>query len=144
NDPKECSEHLMLIEAAKADVAKVSKPDSVTVTEKMGIERYSHVMHLVSNVTGELTEGQDNMDVLRASFPAGNLTGVPLVHRSEIIDELEPVSRRVYGGAAGYLSYGGEMDLAIAIRTGVIQNGMLHVQAAAGIVADSDPETEWQ
>src|SRR5690625_1825727 len=144
NDPKECSEHLMLIDAAKADVAKVSKPDSVAVTETMGIERYSHVMHLVSNVTGELSAECDNMDVLRASFPAGTLTGMPRVRAMEIIDELEPVSRGVYGGAAGYLSYGGEMDLAIAIRTGVIQNGMLHVQAAAGIVADSDPETEWQ
>lgn len=144
NDPKECAEHVMLIDLARNDVGRVAKTGTVDVTDTMSIERYSHVMHLVSNVTGELKEDQSNMDVLRASFPAGTLTGAPKVRAMEIIDELEPAPRGIYGGAAGYLSYGGEMDLAIAIRTGVIQDGMLYVQAAAGIVADSDPETEWQ
>lgn len=144
NDPKECAEHTMLIDLARNDVGQIAKTGSVKVTDTMAIERYSHVMHLVSNVTGELKDGLSNIDVLRATFPAGTLTGAPKVRAMEIIDELEPVRRGVYGGAAGYLSYGGEMDLAIAIRTGVIQDGMLFVQAAAGIVADSDPETEWQ
>lgn len=143
-DPKERAEHVMLIDLARNDVGRVAKTGTVEVTDTMSIERYSHVMHLVSNVTGELKEGLSNMDVLRASFPAGTLTGAPKVRAMEIIDELEPVRRGIYGGAAGYLSYGGEMDVAIAIRTGVIQDGMLYVQAAAGIVADSDPETEWQ
>src|SRR5690606_21899764 len=120
------------------------KGGTVKVTETMSIERYSHVMHLVSNVSGTLNEGVSTLDVLRAAFPAGTLTGAPKVRAMEIIDELEPVRRGIYGGAAGYLSYSGEMDLAIAIRTGVIKNGMLYVQAAAGIVADSDPEAEWQ
>lgn len=143
-DPKERAEHVMLIDLARNDVGRVAKTGSVEVTDTMAIERYSHVMHLVSNVSGELKEGLSNMDVLRASFPAGTLTGAPKVRAMEIIDELEPVRRGLYGGAAGYLSYGGEMDLAIAIRTGVIQDGILHVQAAAGIVADSEPESEWQ
>lgn len=143
-DPKERAEHVMLIDLARNDVGRVAKTGTVKVTDTMSIERYSHVMHLVSNVTGELKDGLTNMDVLRASFPAGTLTGAPKVRAMEIIDELEPIGRGIYGGAAGYLSYGGEMDLAIAIRTGVIQDGMLYVQAAAGIVADSDPETEWQ
>src|SRR5699024_6896053 len=106
--------------------------------------RYSHVQHLVSNVCGEVAEGVSTMDVLRAAFPAGTLTGAAKVRSMEIIDELEPVRRGIYGGAAGYLSYSGEMDLAIAIRTGVIKNGILYVQAAAGVVADSSPEAEWQ
>lgn len=144
NDPKERAEHVMLIDLARNDVGRVAKAGTVKVTDTMAIERYSHVMHLVSNVSGELKDEMSNMDVLRASFPAGTLTGAPKVRAMEIIDELEPVRRGLYGGAAGYLSYGGEMDLAIAIRTGVIQDGMLHVQAAAGIVADSDPEAEWQ
>ncbi|HUH39434.1 MAG TPA: anthranilate synthase component I [Castellaniella sp.] len=143
-DPKERAEHVMLIDLARNDIGRVSKVGSVEVTDTMTIERYSHVMHLVSNVCGELNEGMSNMDVLRATFPAGTLTGAPKVRAMELIDELEPVRRGIYGGAAGYLSYGGEMDLAIAIRTGVIQDGMLYVQAAAGIVADSDPEKEWQ
>lgn len=143
-DPKERAEHLMLIDLAREDIERVAKADSVEVTEKMNIERYSHVQHLVSNVCGELREGLSNMDVLKASFPAGTLTGAPRLRAMEIIDELEPVRRGIYGGAAGYLSYGGEMDLAIAIRTGVIQDGILHVQAAAGIVADSIPEAEYQ
>lgn len=143
-DPKERAEHVMLIDLARNDVGRVAKTGTVKVTDTMTIERYSHVMHLVSNVTGELNDGMSNMDVLRATFPAGTLTGAPKVRAMEIIDELEPVRRGIYGGAAGYLSYGGEMDVAIAIRTGLIKDGMLYVQAAAGIVADSDPEKEWQ
>ena len=143
-DPKERAEHVMLIDLARNDVGRVSETGSVSVTDTMAIERYSHVMHLVSNVTGTLKPGMSNMDVLRATFPAGTLTGAPKVRAMEIIDELEPVRRGVYGGAAGYLSYNGEMDVAIAIRTGIIKNGMLYVQAAAGIVADSEPEKEWQ
>ncbi len=143
-DPKERAEHVMLIDLARNDIGRVAKVGSVQVSETMAIERYSHVMHLVSNVCGELVDGLDNIDVLRATFPAGTLTGAPKVRAMEIIDELEPVQRGIYGGAAGYLSYGGEMDLAIAIRTGIIRDGMLYVQAAAGIVADSSPEAEWQ
>ncbi|NYT65627.1 anthranilate synthase component I [Alcaligenaceae bacterium] len=143
-DPKERAEHVMLIDLARNDIGRVAKTGTVEVSDTMAIERYSHVMHLVSNVTGELNEGLSNMDVLRASFPAGTLTGAPKVRAMEVIDELEPVRRGIYGGAAGYLSYGGEMDVAIAIRTGIIKDGMLYVQAAAGIVADSDPEKEWE
>ncbi|WP_459616606.1 anthranilate synthase component I [Bordetella sp. 2513F-2] len=143
-DPKEIAEHVMLIDLARNDVGRVAEVGSVKVSDTMVIERYSHVMHLVSNVTGNLHPGMSSMDVLRAAFPAGTLTGAPKVRAMEIIDELEPVRRGVYGGAAGYLSYGGEMDVAIAIRTGVIKDGTLYVQAAAGIVADSDPEKEWQ
>jgi anthranilate synthase component 1 len=142
-DPKERAEHVMLIDLARNDVGRVAKIGSVEVTDTMVIERYSHVMHLVSNVTGTLEAGMSNMDVLRASFPAGTLTGAPKVRAMQMIDELEPVRRGIYGGAAGYLSYGGEMDVAIAIRTGIIKDGMLYVQAAAGIVADSNPEMEW-
>lgn len=142
-DPKERAEHVMLIDLARNDVGRVAKTGTVKVTDTMVIERYSHVMHLVSNVTGRLAPEMTNMDVLRATFPAGTLTGAPKVRAMEIIDELEPVKRGIYGGATGYLSYGGEMDVAIAIRTGIIQDGMLYVQAAAGIVADSDPEKEW-
>ncbi|HCA18490.1 MAG TPA: anthranilate synthase component I [Alcaligenes faecalis] len=144
SDPKERAEHLMLIDLARNDIGRIAKTGTVQVTDTMAIERYSHVQHLVSNVCGELQDGMSQMDVLRASFPAGTLTGAPKVRAMEVIDELEPVRRGVYGGAAGYLSYSGEMDLAIAIRTGVIKDGMLYVQAAAGIVADSDPEKEWQ
>lgn len=142
-DPKEIAEHVMLIDLARNDVGRVAEVGSVKVTDTMAIERYSHVMHLVSNVAGNLNPGMKSMDVLRAAFPAGTLTGAPKVRAMEVIDELEPVRRGIYGGAAGYLSYGGEMDVAIAIRTGVIKNGTLYVQAAAGIVADSDPELEW-
>ena len=143
-DPKERAEHVMLIDLARNDVGRVARTGTVEVTDTMTIERYSHVMHLVSNVHGELDESMSNMDVLKAAFPAGTLTGAPKVRAMEIIDELEPVRRGIYGGAAGYLSYGGEMDVAIAIRTGIVKDGMLYVQAAAGIVADSDPELEWQ
>ncbi|AHV94663.1 anthranilate synthase component I family protein [Bordetella holmesii] len=142
-DPKEIAEHVMLIDLARNDVGRVAEVGSVKVSDTMAIERYSHVMHLVSNVTGTLNPGMSSMDVLRAAFPAGTLTGAPKVRAMEIIDELEPVRRGIYGGAAGYLSYGGEMDVAIAIRTGVIKNGTLFVQAAAGVVADSVPELEW-
>ena len=142
-DPKEVAEHVMLIDLARNDVGRVAEVGSVKVSDTMVIERYSHVMHLVSNVTGTLNPGMSSMDVLRASFPAGTLTGAPKVEAMKLIDELEPVRRGIYGGAAGYLSYGGEMDVAIAIRTGVIKDGTLYVQAAAGIVADSNPEAEW-
>jgi anthranilate synthase component 1 len=142
-DPKERAEHVMLIDLARNDVGRVAQTGTVEVTDTMVIERYSHVMHLVSNVAGTLKPGMSNMDVLRAAFPAGTLTGAPKVRGMELIDELEPMRRGIYGGAAGYLSYGGEMDVAIAIRTGIVKDGMLYVQAAAGIVADSDPEKEW-
>ncbi|GAA4343443.1 anthranilate synthase component I [Pigmentiphaga soli] len=142
-DPKEIAEHVMLIDLARNDIGRIAEIGSVEVTDQMVIERYSHVMHLVSNVTGTLRPGMSSMDVLRATFPAGTLSGAPKVRALELIDELEPVRRCVYAGAAGYLSYGGEMDVAIAIRTGVIKNGTLYAQAAAGIVADSDPEKEW-
>ncbi|UCE32238.1 MAG: anthranilate synthase component I [Burkholderiales bacterium] len=143
-DPKERAEHLMLIDLARNDIGRIARIGSVRVTEQMVIEKYSHVMHLVSNVEGMLADGLDAFDVLRASFPAGTLTGAPKVRAMEIIDELEPTKRGIYGGAVGYLSYSGEMDVAIAIRTGVLKDGLLHVQAAAGVVHDSVPESEWQ
>ncbi|MDE2289584.1 MAG: anthranilate synthase component I [Burkholderiales bacterium] len=144
NDPKEIAEHVMLIDLARNDVGRIAQTGSVVVTDKMVIEKYSHVQHIVSSVEGRLKPGLNNIDVLRATFPAGTLTGAPKVRAMELIDELEPVKRGLYGGAVGYLSFGGEMDLAIAIRTGVIKDGTLYVQAAAGIVADSVPESEWQ
>ena len=142
-DPKEIAEHVMLIDLARNDLGRISETGSVKVTDKMVIEKYSHVQHIVSNVEGKLKDGMSNLDVLRATFPAGTLTGAPKVRAMEIIDELEISKRGIYGGACGYLSFGGEMDVAIAIRTGVIKDGMLYVQAAAGIVADSIPEMEW-
>ncbi len=143
-DPKEIAEHVMLIDLARNDIGRIAETGSVVVTDKFVIEKYSHVQHIVSNVEGALKAGMSNLDVLRATFPAGTLSGAPKVRAMEIIDELEPVKRGIYGGACGYLSFGGEMDLAIAIRTGVIKDGMLYAQAAAGIVADSVPEMEWQ
>jgi anthranilate synthase component 1 len=143
-DPKEIAEHVMLIDLARNDIGRIAQTGSVKVTDKFVIEKYSHVQHIVSNVEGVLKPGMSNLDVLRATFPAGTLSGAPKVRAMEIIDELEPSKRGIYGGACGYLSFGGEMDLAIAIRTGVIKDGMLYVQAAAGIVADSVPEMEWQ
>ena len=143
-DPKEIAEHVMLIDLARNDIGRIAVTGSVKVTDQMVIERYSHVMHIVSNVEGVLLPGISNLDVLRATFPAGTLSGAPKVRAMEIIDELEPVKRGLYGGACGYLSFSGEMDLAIAIRTGIVKDGMLYVQAAAGIVADSVPENEWQ
>jgi len=143
-DAKERAEHVMLIDLARNDIGRIAMTGSVHVTDQMVIERYSHVMHIVSNVEGLLQDDIDNLDVLRATFPAGTLTGAPKVRAMEIIDELEPVKRGLYGGACGYLSFSGEMDLAIAIRTGIVKDGQLYVQAAAGIVADSIPENEWQ
>jgi anthranilate synthase component 1 len=143
-DPKEIAEHVMLIDLARNDLGRISEIGSVKVTERLVVEKYSHVQHIVSNVEGKLKQGMSNLDVLRATFPAGTLTGAPKVRAMEVIDELELTKRGIYGGACGYLSFGGEMDVAIAIRTGVIKDGMLYVQAAAGIVADSIPEMEWQ
>ena len=143
-DPKERAEHVMLIDLARNDIGRIAKIGSVKVTEAFAVERYSHVMHIVSNVEGLLHEGMTSMDVLKATFPAGTLTGAPKVHAMELIDQLEPVKRGVYGGACGYLSYAGDMDVAIAIRTGIIKDGNLYVQAAAGVVADSVPELEWK
>ncbi|TDP83038.1 anthranilate synthase component I [Aquabacterium commune] len=143
-DPKERAEHVMLIDLARNDIGRIAKTGTVKVTEAFGIERYSHVMHIVSNVEGALKDGMTGLDVLRASFPAGTLSGAPKIRAMEIIDELEPVQRGVYGGAVGYLSFAGDMDVAIAIRTGVIKDQTLYVQAGAGVVADSVPELEWQ
>ncbi|WOI44523.1 anthranilate synthase component I [Acidovorax sp. BLS4] len=144
NDPKERAEHVMLIDLARNDIGRIAKTGSVKVTEAFAVERYSHVMHIVSNVEGLLNDGMTNMDVLKATFPAGTLTGAPKVHAMELIDQLEPVKRGLYGGACGYLSYAGDMDVAIAIRTGIVKDGTLYVQAAAGVVADSVPELEWK
>jgi anthranilate synthase component I len=143
-DPKERAEHLMLIDLARNDLGRIAKTGSVKVTEAFVVERYSHVMHLVSNVEAELLDGMTNLDVLKATFPAGTLTGAPKIRAMQIIDELEPVKRGVYGGACGYLSFAGDMDVAIAIRTGIVKDQTLYVQAAAGVVADSVPESEWQ
>jgi anthranilate synthase component 1 len=143
-DPKERAEHVMLIDLARNDIGRIAVAGSVAVTEAMVVERYSHVMHIVSNVEGTLKAGLGPIDVLRATFPAGTLSGAPKIRAMEIIDELEPTRRGIYGGACGYLSFHGDLDLAIAIRTGVIKDGMLYVQAAAGVVADSIPENEWQ
>ncbi len=142
-DPKELAEHLMLIDLGRNDVGRVADMGSVILTEKMIIERYSHVMHIVSNVTGKLKVGMSAIDVLRATFPAGTVSGAPKIRAMEIIDELEPVKRGVYSGAIGYLSWNGNMDTAIAIRTAVIKDKTLHIQAGAGIVADSVPRNEW-
>jgi anthranilate synthase component I len=143
-DPKERAEHVMLIDLARNDIGRIAKTGSVKVTEAFVVERYSHVMHIVSNVEGILDDGMTNMDVLKATFPAGTLTGAPKVHAMELIDQLEPSKRGLYGGACGYLSYAGDMDVAIAIRTGIVKDQMLYVQAAAGVVADSVPELEWK
>ena len=144
NDPKERAEHVMLIDLARNDIGRIARTGSVKVTEAFAVERYSHVMHIVSNVEGVLQGGMSNMDVLKATFPAGTLTGAPKVHAMELIDQLEPSKRGLYGGACGYLSFAGDMDVAIAIRTGIIKDQTLYVQAAAGVVADSVPELEWK
>jgi anthranilate synthase component 1 len=144
NDAKERAEHVMLIDLARNDIGRIARVGSVKVTEAFAVERYSHVMHIVSNVEGLLKDGMTSMDVLKATFPAGTLTGAPKVHAMEVIDRLEPNKRGIYGGACGYLSYAGDMDVAIAIRTGIIKDQTLHVQAAAGVVADSVPEMEWR
>lgn len=144
NDPKELAEHLMLIDLGRNDAGRVSQIGSVKVTEKMKVERYSHVMHITSNVTGQVKPGTSAIDVLRATLPAGTLSGAPKIRAMEIIDELEPVKRGVYGGAVGYIGWNGNMDTAIAIRTAVIKDGKLYVQAGAGVVADSIPALEWK
>ena len=142
-DPKELAEHLMLIDLGRNDVGRVADMGSVNLTDKMIIERYSHVMHIVSNVTGKLKKEMNAIDVLRSTFPAGTVSGAPKIRAMEIIDELEPVKRGVYSGAVGYISWNGNMDTAIAIRTAVIKDKTLHIQAGAGIVADSIPKNEW-
>ncbi len=143
-DPKELAEHLMLIDLGRNDIGRIAETGSVVVTDQMVIERYSHVMHLVSEVHGRIAGDRDAIDVLRATFPAGTLSGAPKVRAMEIIAELEPVRRGIYAGAVGYLNWFGEADLAIAIRTALVRHGMVHVQAGAGIVADSDPDREWE
>jgi anthranilate synthase component 1 len=143
-DPKEVAEHVMLVDLGRNDVGRVAQTGSVRVTEYLGIERYSHVMHIVSNVEGRSRSELDAIAVLRAAFPAGTVSGAPKVRAMEIIDELEPDRRGVYAGAVGYLGFSGDMDLAIAIRTAVVKDGLLQVQVGAGIVADSVPESEWQ
>ena len=144
NDPKELAEHLMLIDLGRNDVGRIADIGSVRLTEKMVIERYSHVMHIVSNVNGKLSKEYNFIDALKATLPAGTLSGAPKIRAMEIINELEPSSRGIYGGAIGYISWNGNIDTAIAIRTAVIKNNLIHVGAGAGIVADSDPESEWQ
>jgi anthranilate synthase component I len=143
-DPKERAEHVMLIDLGRNDVGRVSEPGTVDVGERFVIERYSHVMHIVSEVTGRLKKGLSYADVLRATFPAGTVSGAPKIRALEVIRELEPVKRNVYAGSIGYISWHGDADTAIAIRTAVIQDGKLHVQAGAGIVYDSDPQKEWE
>jgi anthranilate synthase component 1 len=143
-DEKEQAEHLMLVDLARNDLARVCVPGSVEVTEFMSVERFSHIMHLVSSVEGDVAEGVSPLDVFRATFPAGTLSGAPKPRALQIIDELEPASRGVYGGAVGYVGFGGDADLAIAIRTTVMMNGKASVQAGAGLVADSVPETEYE
>lgn len=143
SDPKEIAEHLMLIDLGRNDVGRVAEIGQVQLTEKMVIERYSHVMHIVSNVKGTLRPGLTAIDALRATFPAGTLSGAPKIRALEIIDELEPVKRGIYGGAVGYIGYNGNMDTAIAIRTAVIKDGVINIQAGAGLVADSVPQSEW-
>ncbi len=142
-DPKELAEHLMLIDLGRNDIGRIAEVGSVELTDKMIVERYSHVMHIVSNVTGKLAPGQSCIDVLRATFPAGTVSGAPKIRAMEIIDELEPVKRGVYSGAIGYISWNGDMDTAIAIRTAVIKGDTISVQAGAGIVYDSVPDNEW-
>ena len=144
SDDKERAEHIMLVDLGRNDAGRVSQTGSVSVTERMVVERYSHVMHIVSNVEGKLKPGLKAIDVLRATFPAGTVSGAPKVRAMEIIDELEPVKRGVYAGAVGYLGFHGNMDVAIALRTAVVKDGTLHVQAGGGVVADSQPEAEWQ
>lgn len=143
-DPKERAEHVMLVDLGRNDLGRVCRTGSVEVSELMVVERYSHVMHIVSNVQGELEGERDAFDLVRATFPAGTLSGAPKIRAMEIIDELEPLRRGIYGGAVGYVSYSGNMDLCIAIRTLVVKDGKVHLQAGAGLVADSDPTTEWQ
>lgn len=143
SDPKEIAEHVMLIDLGRNDVGRVAKTGGVKLTDKMVIERYSHVMHIVSSVEGTIKEGTSNIDILKATFPAGTLSGSPKVRAMEIINEVEPTKRGVYGGAVGYLGFSGDMDMAIAIRTAVVKDNTLFIQSGGGIVADSDPYMEW-
>ena len=142
-DPKELAEHLMLIDLGRNDIGRVAEHGTIKLTDKMVIERYSHVMHIVSNVEAKLKPGLSAMDVLKATFPAGTVSGAAKVRAMEIIDELEPSKRGIYAGAVGYLAFNGDMDVAIALRTAVVKDNMLYVQAGAGIVADSNPDSEW-
>jgi len=142
-DPKELAEHLMLIDLGRNDTGRVAEIGTVELTDKMIVERYSHVMHIVSNVTGQLQSGKNAFDVLAATFPAGTVSGAPKIRAMEIINELEPVKRGIYSGAVGYIAWSGNLDTAIAIRTAVIKDNMLHIQAGAGIVYDSIPQNEW-
>jgi len=144
SDQKEIAEHLMLIDLGRNDVGQIAKPGSVALTENMTVERYSHVMHIVSNVSARVRESVGPMDALKATLPAGTLSGAPKLRALEIIDELETVKRGIYGGAVGYVSWSGEMDTAIAIRTAVIKDNQLRIQAGAGVVADSVPSSEWE
>jgi anthranilate synthase component 1 len=144
SDQKEIAEHLMLIDLGRNDVGQIAEPGSVALTENMVVERYSHVMHIVSNVSATVREGVGPMDALKATLPAGTLSGAPKLRAMEIIDELETVKRGIYGGAVGYVSWSGEMDTAIAIRTAVIKDNQLRIQAGAGVVADSVPSSEWE
>ena len=143
-DPKELAEHLMLIDLGRNDVGKISKAGTVEVTEKMIVERYSHVMHITSNVVGRIKDQFSAIDIIKSVLPAGTLSGAPKIRAMEIIDELEPVKRNIYGGAVGYIGWNDNMDMAIAIRTAVIKQNKLHVQAGGGVVADSDPQMEWE
>ena len=143
-DPKERAEHLMLIDLGRNDLGRVSEPGSVLLTERMAVERYSHVMHMVSNVEGRLPPGARTAAVLRATFPAGTVSGAPKVRAMQLIDELEPVGRGIYAGAVGYFGWDRNLDTAIAIRTAVLHGGRMHVQAGAGIVYDSEPAREWR
>jgi anthranilate synthase component 1 len=143
-DPKELAEHIMLVDLGRNDLGRVSEYGSVAVTELMRVEKYSHVMHLVSDIEGKLVAGKDAFDVLRAAFPAGTLTGAPKIRAMEIIDELEPHRRGLYGGSVGYLGFSGNMDMCITIRTMVVRDGAVYVQTGAGIVYDSDPDREYQ
>jgi anthranilate synthase component 1 len=144
SDPKERAEHVMLVDLARNDIGRVARYGSVRVEEMMTIEYYSHVMHIVSRVTGRLKEGLGALDVLRSALPAGTLSGAPKVRAMQIIDEMEPVKRGSYGGAIGYLSWNGDMDTAIHIRTAVVKDGMVHVQAGGGTVADALPANEYE
>jgi anthranilate synthase component 1 len=144
SDQKEIAEHLMLIDLGRNDVGQIAEPGSVSLTENMVVERYSHVMHIVSNVSAKVRDDVGPMDALKATLPAGTLSGAPKVRAMEIIDELETVKRGIYGGAVGYVSWSGEMDTAIAIRTAVIKDKQLSIQAGAGVVADSVPSAEWE
>jgi anthranilate synthase component 1 len=144
SDPKEKAEHVMLVDLGRNDLGRIARVGSVQVNSFMTVERYSHVMHLVSNIQAQLAEGKDGFDVLRAAFPAGTLTGAPKIRAMEIIDELEPSERGPYGGAVGYFSFSGNMDFCITIRTMVLRDGRIYIQAGAGIVADSDPDREYE